>query len=63
MDDSDIKVSQALDGVDGAKRDTLRRLVVKGAFVAPIVASFAMSGLTIDRAAAANTTASGAPIP
>src|SRR5205823_13237375 len=41
------------------KRATLRRLIVKGAFVTPIVASFAMSGLTVERAAAqTNTTSS-----
>jgi hypothetical protein len=41
-----------LHGIDEGRRATLRRLIVKGAFVAPIVASFAMSGLTVERAAA-----------
>lgn len=38
-------VDSALESIDESKRDTLRRLVT-GVFVAPVVASFAMSGLT-----------------
>jgi hypothetical protein len=50
----------ALEGVDENRRSTLRRLILKGAFVTPIVASVAMSGVRIETAAAAaNTTASG----
>lgn len=49
----------ALASVDAARRTRLRRLVIKSAFVTPIVASFAMSALTVDKAAAApNTTSS-----
>jgi Chaperone of endosialidase len=63
MADQQQKLDAALDGVAQGRRDKLRRLIVKGAFVTPVVASFAMSGLTIERAAAApNSTASGAPI-
>jgi hypothetical protein len=57
------KLDAALNGLDDGSRDKLRRLVIKGAFVTPVIASFAMSGLTIERAAAAsNTTASGRPV-
>lgn len=51
----------ALDGVDDARRSRLRRLVVKGAFAAPVIASFAMSGLTVERAAAQTNTTSSKP--
>lgn len=60
MHDSDENLDAILKGVDEGRREVLRRLIVKGAFVTPIVASFAMSGLTVERAAAVpNTTASG----
>lgn len=60
MGNNDRNLEAALDSVDEAKRTTLRRLVVKGAFVTPIVASFAMSAMTVDQAAAqSNTTGSG----
>jgi hypothetical protein len=70
-DESNRNLDTALDGIDEAKRATLRRLIVKGAFVTPVVASFAMAGLSIDDVAQAqNTTATtttisgvaGAPI-
>ena len=48
MDKRDENLDAALQGIDGDKRATLRRLLVKGAFVTPIVASVAMSGLTVD---------------
>jgi hypothetical protein len=44
------KTDDALAGVDEAKRATLTRLVTGTAFVAPVVASFAMDGLTISKA-------------
>jgi Chaperone of endosialidase len=54
------KVEQATSGLDEAKRKTLTRLVTGTAFVAPVVASFAMDGLTISKAVAqANGTGSG----
>jgi hypothetical protein len=59
MADSDQNLDAALQGIDENRRATLRRLIVKGAFVTPIVASFAMSGLTVERAAAqTNSTSS-----
>src|SRR5439155_23739065 len=61
MQGDDQNLDAALRGIDESKRATLRRLIVKGAFVTPIVASFAMSGLTVERAAAqTNTTSSRA---
>ena len=62
MDESNRNLETALEGVDEPKRTTLRRLM-GGAFVAPTVASFAMSGLSIDTVAAqSNATQShGAP--
>jgi hypothetical protein len=59
MDERDENLDAALHGIDESKRATLRRLIVKGAFVTPIVASFAMSGLTVEVAAqTANSTSS-----
>jgi hypothetical protein len=58
MTDSN-KIDDALAGVDGAKRETLTRLITGTAFVAPIVASFAMDGLTISKAQAAGANGSG----
>jgi hypothetical protein len=53
------KFDDALAGVDEAKRATLTRLLTGTAFVAPIVASFAMDGLTISKAQAATANGSG----
>jgi Chaperone of endosialidase len=61
MHERDRNLDTALHGIDEDRRATLRRLIVKGAFVAPIVASFAMSGLTVERAAAQNNTTSSRP--
>ena len=53
------KIDQAVDGLDENKRKTLTRLVTGSAFVAPVVASFAMDGLSISKAVAqANGTGS-----
>jgi hypothetical protein len=58
MDERDENLDAALHGIDESKRVRLRRLIIKGAFVTPIVASFAMSGLTVEVAAQApNSTA------
>jgi hypothetical protein len=49
----------ALDGLDRNRRATLKRLVGTGAFVVPVVVSFAMADLSIDafmHVAAANAT-------
>jgi hypothetical protein len=60
MDEINPNLNAALEGVDERKRSTLRRLILKGAFVTPIVASVAMSGLRVEAlAVTANTTASG----
>jgi hypothetical protein len=53
------KIEEALAGVDEAKRATLTRLLTGTAFVAPIVVSFAMDGLTISKAQAATANGSG----
>ena len=62
MQGDDQKLDAALHGIDDAKRATLLRLIVNGAFVAPIVASFAMSGLTVERAAAQTNSTSSRPV-
>jgi hypothetical protein len=54
------KIDNALAGVDAGKRETLSRLITGTAFVAPIVASFAMDGLTISKAQAQFPNGSGA---
>jgi hypothetical protein len=53
------KIDDALAGVDAGKRETLTRLITGTAFVAPIVASFAMDGLTISKAQALPANGSG----
>jgi hypothetical protein len=55
----DLKVDEALKGLDEGKRKVLLRLVKGGAFVAPLVASFAMKGISVTpaMAMAANSTA------
>lgn len=62
MHERDRNLDTALSGFDEDRRATLRRLILKGAFVTPIVASFAMSGLTVERAAAQNNTTSSRPL-
>jgi hypothetical protein len=62
-----LEVETALEGIDQNKRDTLSRLVKGGAFVAPVVASFAMQGISIRAAHAlpgssANTTSTESDI-
>ena len=56
MDESGRNLESALDGLNENKRAVLRRLILKGAFVTPVVASFAMAGLMIDPARATTTT-------
>jgi hypothetical protein len=63
MDESNPNLKAALEGVDESKRSALKRLIRGGAFATPIVASFAMGGLTVDALAQSpNTTASGHPL-
>jgi hypothetical protein len=47
MAEQDPNISEALEGLDQGKRETLSRLISGSAFVAPVVASFAMQGLSI----------------
>lgn len=55
------EINTGTEGSDTARSARLRRLVIKGAFASPVIASFAMSGLTVERAAAqTNTTNSKA---
>jgi hypothetical protein len=59
MDEDNPNLDSALEQVDEAKRETLKRLIGTGAFMGPIVVSFAMADLSIDafmHAASANLT-------
>jgi hypothetical protein len=51
--ENDENVEAALRGLDDTHRAKLRRLLLKYAFVTPIVASFGMSALNLDAMAAA----------
>jgi hypothetical protein len=53
------KLDDALKGIDANKRRTLMRLGMGAAFVTPIVASFAMDGLTISKVHAQDRGGSG----
>jgi hypothetical protein len=53
------KPDEALKGIDENKRRTLMRLGLGAAFVTPIVASFAMDGLTISKVHAQGANGSG----
>ncbi|MBX9775212.1 MAG: tail fiber domain-containing protein [Xanthobacteraceae bacterium] len=50
MSEQEPKLQQALEGLDAHKRETLTRLIRGSAFVAPVVASFAMQGISIQPA-------------
>lgn len=56
-DESELE--RGLKGIDEGKRRTLVRLGLGAAFVAPIVASFSMDGLTISKVHAASANGSG----
>jgi hypothetical protein len=56
-DESELE--RGLKGIDEHKRRTLVRLGLGAAFVAPIVASFSMDGLTISKVHAASAHGSG----
>ena len=45
----------ALEGVDASRRNFLRKTVLTTAFVTPLVASFAIDGMMVSRALAANS--------
>ena len=46
----DRKIDDALGQVDGSRRAALVSMVTKAAFVAPVVATFAMGGLSVREA-------------
>jgi hypothetical protein len=48
------RLEQALETVDKSRRDALRKIVATSAFAAPVVASFAIGGLTVSSALAAD---------
>jgi hypothetical protein len=50
----DEAAESVLNGVDPQKREFLGRLIRKTAFAAPVIASFAMTGLIVADTAAAN---------
>ena len=50
---SDEKLDALLEKIDADKRDTLKRLILGTVFAIPLIASFPIDGLTIDRALAA----------
>jgi hypothetical protein len=57
--ETDRGEQDGLAGIDAGKRATLRRLITGTAFVAPVVASFAMDELTISKAIAKPGNGSG----
>jgi len=63
MSEKNAHIDEALEGLDQDKRDTLRRLVRGTAFAAPIVASFAMQGISINPAHAQPGSSSNGSIP
>lgn len=55
MTEDTPEVEPVLRGFDESKRRTLLRLLRGAAFVAPIIASFSMDGLTISKVRAKNS--------
>lgn len=49
------KLESVLEGVDVERRAALRNMIVKTAFAAPVVATFAMGGLSVQEAHAYGT--------
>ncbi len=62
MVEKSAQVDEALEGLDQDKRDTLRRLVRGTTFAAPVVASFAMQGISINPAHALPASSSNATV-
>jgi len=60
MSGEDEKLEAALEGLDQNKRRTLRRLIGGSAFVGPVVAAFAMQGISIQPAHAQLASSSNA---
>ena len=56
MKDDNRNLDTALDGLDAERRAKTRRLIVKSAFATPVVASFAMAAMSVERAAAQSNT-------
>ena len=52
-------VGKSIDHIDASKRESLDKMIKGAAFVAPIVASFAMDGLVVSRAQAQASNGSG----
>lgn len=48
------RIDAALETVDAGKRGTLRKIVIGTAFVAPVVASFAINAMMVTPAMAIN---------
>ena len=63
MVEKNSHVDEALEGLDQDKRDTLRRLVRGTTFAAPVVASFAMQGISINPAHALPGSSSNTTLP
>jgi hypothetical protein len=63
MAEQDPQADEALEGLDQGKRETLTRLITGTAFVAPIVAGFAMQGLAIRPAHAQVGSSSNISVP
>ena len=66
MSGNEQNLGGALEGLDQNKRSTLKRLIGSGAFVTPVIVSFAMADLSIDafmHVAAANITTTHTPAP
>jgi hypothetical protein len=58
MAEKERNIESAVEGLDEQRRETLKRLIRGGAFVAPVVASFAMQGVSIRPAHAASSAVS-----
>ena len=56
MSDDREKILDVIEDVGIERREAVRRLLKYGAFANPVVASFAMQGLSISSAMAANMT-------
>jgi hypothetical protein len=47
---SEREIDSILESVDESRRDAIRNMLIKTAFVAPVVATFAMGGLSVREA-------------
>jgi hypothetical protein len=52
------RLDRALETIDQSKRDAMRKLITTAAFAVPVVASFAIDGLVVSPALAANGSSS-----